>query len=296
VNFRRIAVATVLAQLMVTVAIAQIATYDPSSGVMCVDTQGTDIVAIFITGPDVSVAGCELCDGMNLPGSDALAGTSTWTVGRSAGSTQWIRTNPLVGRGFVGSIGEFFIDGNGVSQDWPEDIPPFLDFPDPYAGIANYGPGLTPSDFGEATFASDAGSSGGGNGSVVFGHCNASQFGPQAQDDFYETALGSVLEVSAPGVLGNDFDPQGDPIFATLVEGPLEGDVALNSDGSFSYLAPSLGTVSPGAIDSFTYRVDDGGGSGSLGTVSITLTVPEPNGWLPVFGCVAFGFCRRRRT
>jgi hypothetical protein len=130
VNFRRIAVATVLAQLMVTVAIAQIATYDPSSGVMCVDTQGTDIVAIFITGPDVSVAGCELCDGMNLPGSDALAGTSTWTVGRSAGSTQWIRTNPLVGRGFVGSIGEFFIDGNGVSQDWPEDIPPFLDFPD----------------------------------------------------------------------------------------------------------------------------------------------------------------------
>jgi hypothetical protein len=107
----------------------------------------------------VSVSGCTLCDGNNLPGEDALAGASTWTVGRSAGSTQWIRTNPLAGRGFVGSIGDYYVDGNGATvTDWPADVPPFLNFPEAGMGIAVYAAGLGDADFGEVTFASDDGS------------------------------------------------------------------------------------------------------------------------------------------
>ena len=102
------------------------------------DTDGEDVVALFIGGLDVSTAGCLLCDGMNLPGqNNSTSGASTWTVGYSAGSTQWIRTNPLFGPGFTGVIGTGFLDSNGDSQTWPEDIPPFIDFPDAGVGLFN---------------------------------------------------------------------------------------------------------------------------------------------------------------
>ena len=50
------------------------------AGTMIVDTDGADLVAWLIGGPDVSRTDCYLCDGMNMPGEDALAGSSTWTV------------------------------------------------------------------------------------------------------------------------------------------------------------------------------------------------------------------------
>ncbi|MEM8681329.1 MAG: hypothetical protein AAGF97_18435, partial [Planctomycetota bacterium] len=75
--------------------------YDPDTGIMTVDSGSHDLVAIFIEGPDVT-ATCNLCDGENLPGEDELVNISTWTQGFINGSTQWIRTNPLSGRGFIG--------------------------------------------------------------------------------------------------------------------------------------------------------------------------------------------------
>ena len=117
-----------------------------SAGTMLVDTDGFDLVAMFIGGADVSVTGCFLCDGMNLPAtSDTDA--STWTVGESNGSTQWIRTNPLQSRGFVGVISEGYVDGSDMNQDWPDDFAPFLDFPDAGTGLAMYDAGLTEADF-----------------------------------------------------------------------------------------------------------------------------------------------------
>lgn len=113
------------------------------AGTLTVDSDGADLVAMFVGGADVSTAGCALCDGQNLPGADALAGASTWTLGFSAGSSQWIRTNPLQGNGFRGVIGNNFIDGSDTSQPWPADVPPFLNFSDPNAGIANYGLGAS---------------------------------------------------------------------------------------------------------------------------------------------------------
>ena len=109
---------------------------DLSSGTLVLDTDGADIVAFFIGGENL-IPNCEFCDGMNLPGADALAGASTWTSGYLGGTSQWIRTNPLVNRGFIGVIGAGFIDGSGTEQPWPQDLPPVLDFPSEGSGIAN---------------------------------------------------------------------------------------------------------------------------------------------------------------
>ncbi|MEW6298613.1 MAG: putative Ig domain-containing protein, partial [Thermodesulfobacteriota bacterium] len=63
---------------------------------------------------------------------------------------------------------------------------------------------------------------------------------PTAVDDTYEVRLGDTLTVPAPGVLGNDSDPDGDPLTAQLITGPNEGALTLNTDGSFSYTARGL--------------------------------------------------------
>ncbi|MEM8681712.1 MAG: Ig-like domain-containing protein [Planctomycetota bacterium] len=252
---------------------AQKATYDPFTGIMHVDSGDIDLVAVFIEGPDVSAGqGCNLCDGMNLPAEDPAGfDASTWTLGFINGSSQWIRTNPLQGRGFVGTIADSFIDGMGNEQPWPEDFPPFLDFPDLGGGIANYGPGLNSSDFGLVTFASDDGST--TTGSV--GGCLGCSF-PTANDDEYTTRLGSVLDVPAPGLLLNDEDESGYGLTASLATDPIFGDVTVNSDGSFTYTAPPLGSLSPGTVDTFTYLAIDNSYDTDEATVSITL-VPEPS-------------------
>jgi hypothetical protein len=292
-NMKRIALVLLLTLASLSTAQALNFAYDPSTGVLSVDTLDFDLVALFIEGPDVSVSGCNLCDGMNLPGTDALADASVWTVGYSAGATQWIRTNPLQGRGFVGSIGDFYIDGKGVQQNWPLDFPPFLDFPAEGLGIAVYQTGLSSADFGNVTYASD-------DGTVVTERLCITLAGcgeiPEAQDDEYEAMLGTVLEVMAPGVLGNDFDPDGDPIFASLLNPPALGDVILNSDGSFRYTAPAVGSVPAGTIDTFTYIVEDYAiAAGDVGTVSITLTVPEPIGHVMLIGLGTLVLFHRRQ-
>ncbi|WP_309115564.1 FG-GAP-like repeat-containing protein [Saccharothrix sp.] len=81
---------------------------------------------------------------------------------------------------------------------------------------------------------------------------------PAAVDDtFTRPVWSSVLRVPAPGVLGNDTDPDGGPLTARLVSGPRHGTLTLAADGSFHYQARS---VSAGA-DSFTYQVVDAAGA-----------------------------------
>ncbi|MEM8681420.1 MAG: PEP-CTERM sorting domain-containing protein [Planctomycetota bacterium] len=123
----------------ITTSLGQIAA--PEIGRVYVDTDGTDAVAFFIGGADVATVGCELCDGMNMPGTDGLGDTSTWTVGAIGGSTQWIRSDPLQGRGFAGVSTYQFLDGADMPTAWPDDFLPFVDFPDANLGVANYGPG-----------------------------------------------------------------------------------------------------------------------------------------------------------
>ncbi len=119
-----------------------------AAGTLTMDSDGSDVVAAFIGGVDVSVAGCQLCDGMNLPGGETnLSDASSWTVGFSAGSTQWIRTSPLSGNGFRGVVGTGYVDSSDATQTWPGDFAPFLDFPEAGEGIANYGAGLSDTAF-----------------------------------------------------------------------------------------------------------------------------------------------------
>jgi len=96
---------------------------------------------------------------------------------------------------------------------------------------------------------------------------------PTARDDGYTTDEDTPLVVpAASGVLGNDDDPNNDPLTAVLDAGPTNAaGFTLNPDGSFSYTpaADFNGT------DAFTYHASDG--SLSSGTVTVTITVNAVN-------------------
>ena len=81
---------------------------------------------------------------------------------------------------------------------------------------------------------------------------------PVANPDSYETVEGQTLVVAAPGVLGNDTDPDNLPptapnagLTALLVSGPSVGTLDLAPDGSFSYIPGAPGNYV------FTYKAVD---------------------------------------
>ena len=76
----------------------------------------------------------------------------------------------------------------------------------------------------------------------------------------------AVLNVSAPGVLGNDTDPNGDPLTAVKVTDP-QNAVTLNTDGSFTYTPPP----NFNGPYSFTYVANDGTQNSAPATVTITV-------------------------
>jgi hypothetical protein len=98
---------------------------------------------------------------------------------------------------------------------------------------------------------------------------------PVASNDVYSTAQNTPLNVSAPGVLGNDTDPESDPLNAVLVDNPgHSSSFTLYSNGSFDY-TPSIGFA---GIDSFTYRADDGTDVSALATVYLSVGAATATG------------------
>ncbi|HUF38238.1 MAG TPA: cadherin-like domain-containing protein, partial [Anaerolineales bacterium] len=101
---------------------------------------------------------------------------------------------------------------------------------------------------------------------------------PQTSADAYETLAGAELVIAAPGVLENDFDPDGDPLTANLTTAPPSGVLNFNSDGSFSYMPANgfTGTVQ------FQYQASDGQTVSSPTTVTIQVTqdAPLPEFWI----------------
>jgi VCBS repeat-containing protein len=97
---------------------------------------------------------------------------------------------------------------------------------------------------------------------------NAVNDKPVAADDAYSTDEDTALTVNGPGVLGNDSDPDDDPLSAVRVSGPSHGTLTLNANGSFTYTPASNFNGS----DSFTYRASDGTVESNQATVTITIT------------------------
>ncbi len=97
---------------------------------------------------------------------------------------------------------------------------------------------------------------------------------PIARADAYTTTQETSLVVTAPGVLANDSDANGDPLTAALDTGPTHGSVTLNMDGSFTYLPAEdyLGG------DQFTYTVTDGA---DIVTATVEINIVE--GARPVY-------------
>jgi VCBS repeat-containing protein len=93
---------------------------------------------------------------------------------------------------------------------------------------------------------------------------------PVAEDDTYTTSEDTQLNVDAPGVLENDYDPDDgpNPLTAVLVDDVTHGTLILNSDGSFTYNPDPdyYGT------DSFTYQAYDGEDYSNTATVTIDVT------------------------
>jgi uncharacterized repeat protein (TIGR01451 family) len=90
---------------------------------------------------------------------------------------------------------------------------------------------------------------------------------PVPAGNAYSTVEDTPLAISAPGILGNDSDPDGDPIIAILAAPAVNGTVALLPDGSFNY-TPRQNFA---GFDAFTYRVSDG--ISNSGTVAVTIQV-----------------------
>lgn len=91
---------------------------------------------------------------------------------------------------------------------------------------------------------------------------------PVAEPDAYVTDEDTSLAVAPSGVLGNDSDPDNDPITALLDAGPANGQsFTLNPDGSFDFTPAGDFNGS----DSFTYFVNDGQADSASTTVTITV-------------------------
>jgi VCBS repeat-containing protein len=152
------------------------------------------------------------------------------------------------------------VDGTIVSYDWDFGDGNFGSGSNPthtYAGEGNYTIELTVTD--------DGGKNATDNTSANIQLVPNNP--PDATDDPYATDEDKPLTITAPGVLTNDNDPDGDPMTVTTtpISPPNNGSVMLNADGSFSY------TPDPGfrGDDSFVYEVCDDGPLCSIATVTI---------------------------
>lgn len=100
-------------------------------------------------------------------------------------------------------------------------------------------------------------------------YVNDSNEQPVAYDDSYSLMEDSWLNVSAPGVLANDSDPDNGPqsLTTSLKTNASHGTLFLNDDGSFSYLPEENHTGS----DSFSYYAFDGMNYSNEATVNLSI-------------------------
>ena len=91
---------------------------------------------------------------------------------------------------------------------------------------------------------------------------------PVASDDSYVVLEDTQLIVGGSGVLTNDNDVDRDGLTAIWVTDPSHGTLALNPDGSFTYIPD----INFNGTDTFTYKTSDGMLESNTATVTITIT------------------------
>ncbi len=95
---------------------------------------------------------------------------------------------------------------------------------------------------------------------------------PVARNDIYSVNENTTLNIKGHGVLANDTSVNGNTLTAVLVTNVLNGVLALNQNGSFTY------TPNPNfyGTDSFTYKASDGIATSNIATVTITVNKVSP--------------------
>ncbi len=101
-----------------------------------------------------------------------------------------------------------------------------------------------------------------------FGPIDVANRPPVAADDSYSVVRGGTLEVTNPGVLGNDSDPDEEELTAELEGGSSNEALTLNPGGGFTFVHDGL-TDEPFV---FTYRAVDPAGNAATATVTINIT------------------------
>jgi hypothetical protein len=80
--------------------------------------------------------------------------------------------------------------------------------------------------------------------------------------------MNTPLVVPAPGVLGNDSDPEGDDVYVLNISSiPANGSIVGSPFGGFTY-TPNSGFT---GTDTFTYIATDSSNDFATGTVTITV-------------------------
>src|SRR6056297_1631204 len=95
----------------------------------------------------------------------------------------------------------------------------------------------------------------------------AANSAPLAEDDTAETTWDTAVSID---VLGNDSDPDGDPLSVTAASAP-NGSVTVEDDNSLTY-TPNAGFTGP---DTITYEISDG--AGGTATASVAMSVAAAN-------------------
>ena len=149
-------------------------------------------------------------------------------------------------------------------------------------GSFTYIPGATFSTSDTFTYyATDGADEASNPATVTINQAPAQNQNPTTSPNSYSVEAGKTLQVSAvEGVLGNDSDPDGQLLSATLVS-ISAGTINLALDGSFTFYAPATaGTVT------LVYRAEDGvcNLNSSCPTEQATITVTDPPPVLPVPG------------
>ncbi len=107
---------------------------------------------------------------------------------------------------------------------------------------------------------------------VLFERSTTNQAPVAVADPGYQTQTGAPITIQASALLGNDSDPDGDPLSITGVSNAVNGQVSFDSVANTVTFTPTAGHQ--GAA-SFRYTVSDGQGGTATAQVSLNVNAPS---------------------